>query len=117
MKKYGGPIVNIIDIYAQRPLQGHPVYSASKAGLASLTYSLAAELGPEIRVNGVSPGAILWPEVDADEVAQQRMISRTPLKRVGDPNDIAKTILFLLSQAPFITGQIINVDGGRTVLP
>ncbi|NKB62502.1 MAG: pteridine reductase [Gammaproteobacteria bacterium] len=117
LKKSNGSIINIVDIYAQRPLQDHPVYSASKAGLASLTQSLAAELGPEIRVNGVSPGAILWPESNADEVAQQRMISRTPLKRVGDPGDIANTILFLLTQAPFITGQIINVDGGRTVIP
>ncbi|NKB77214.1 MAG: pteridine reductase [Gammaproteobacteria bacterium] len=117
LKKQNGSIINIVDIYAQRPLLDHPVYSASKAGLASLTQSLALELGPQIRVNGVSPGAILWPEINPDEVSQQRMISRTPLKRVGDPQDIAKTILFLLSRASFITGQVINVDGGRTVVP
>jgi pteridine reductase len=91
------------------------VYSASKAGLVSLTKSLASELGPEIRVNAVAPGAVLWPEHDNDEISRQRMISRTPLKRAGDPEDIARAVRFLLVDAGFITGQVINVDGGRTI--
>ncbi len=115
LKKHNGAIVNITDIYADRPLQNHAIYSASKAGLVSLTKSLARELGPEIRVNAVAPGAILWPENDNDEISHQRMISRTPLKRAGEPMDIAKTIYFLLSSSDYITGQVINVDGGRTV--
>ena len=115
LRKTGGCIVNITDIYADRPLAGHSIYSATKAGLVSLTRSMAAELGPEIRVNGVSPGAILWPEGDQDEIAHQRLVSSTPLKRVGDPMDIARTVEFLVYNADFITGQVINVDGGRTV--
>jgi len=117
LKKSCGAIINMADIYAERPIADHPIYSASKAGLVSLTRSLAHDLGPEIRVNAISPGAIIWPENNPDEVSQQRMISRTPLKRVGDPDDIARTILFLLVNAPYITGQVINVDGGRTVVP
>ncbi len=115
LKKSNGSIVNITDIYADRPLAGYPVYSASKAGLVSLTKSLASELGPEIRVNAVAPGAVLWPEHDNDEISRQRMISRTPLKRAGDPEDIARAVRFLLVDAGFITGQVINVDGGRTI--
>lgn len=115
LKKSSGSIVNITDIYADRPLAGYPVYSASKAGLVSLTKSLASELGPEIRVNAVAPGAVLWPEHDNDEISRQRMISRTPLKRAGDPEDIARAVRFLLVDAGFITGQVINVDGGRTI--
>lgn len=114
LKKSQGSIVNITDIYADRPLAEHPIYSASKAALVSLTKSLARELGPDVRVNGISPGAILWPENDGDEVSQQRLISSTPLKRIGEPDDIAKAVVFLLQSADFITGQIINVDGGRT---
>jgi len=117
LKKQKGCIVSIIDIYAQRPLMNHAIYCATKAGLASVTRSLANELGPDIRVNGVAPGAILWPENDTDEIAQQRMISDTPLKRMGTPADIAKTIHFLIDGPDFITGQILNVDGGRTVTP
>ena len=116
LEKNHGSIINIIDIYAARPLYDHPIYCASKAALASLTRSLAIELGPNVRVNGVSPGAIMWPESDQDEVAQQRLISRTPLKQIGDPDDIAKTVLFLLRDANYITGQVLNVDGGRTVV-
>ena len=116
LEKNHGSIINIVDIYAARPLYDHPIYCASKAALASLTRSLAIELGPNIRVNGVSPGAIMWPESDQDEVAQQRLISRTPLKQIGDPDDIAKTVLFLLRDANYITGQVLNVDGGRTVV-
>jgi len=116
LKKNRGSIINITDIYAERPLPGYSVYSASKAALMSLTRSLASELGPEIRVNGIAPGAILWPEHDNDEVAQQRIIARTALKQIGNPGDIAKTALFLIASADYITGQIINVDGGRSIL-
>jgi pteridine reductase len=112
LKKTNGCIVNIVDIHAERPLKEHPIYSMAKAGLVMMTKSLAGELGPEIRVNGVAPGAILWPE-NLDEVAKQRIVSRTFLKRQGEPNDIAKTILYLIKDASYVTGQIIAVDGGR----
>ena len=116
LQKTAGSIVNIVDIYAERPLPSHPVYSASKAGLLSLTRSLAMELGPDVRVNSVSPGAILWPENDYDELSHQRMISRTPLKRTGAPEDIASAVQYLVD-ADYVTGQNINVDGGRSVYP
>ena len=112
-----GCIINLVDIYAERPLKNHPVYNVAKAGLIGLTRTLARELGPEVRVNAVSPGAILWPEGDVDEIAQQRLISRTPLKRTGNPTDIAQTVLFLVRDADFLTGQIVNVDGGRSIVP
>ncbi len=117
LRKSGGCIVNLVDIYADRPLRDHAVYSASKAGLLSLTRSFAQQLAPEVRVNGISPGAILWPENDHDEIGQQRLLSRVPLKRTGDPEDIARTALFLIRSAPYITGHVIPVDGGRSVLP
>lgn len=110
-----GCMVNLIDIHAERPLKNHPIYSSAKAGLAMLTKSLARELGPQVRVNGVAPGAIMWPENGMDEVAKQRIISATALKRHGGAEDIARTILFLVRDAPYITGQIIAVDGGRTL--
>ena len=115
--KQRGCVINLIDIYAQRPLENHPIYCASKAGLASLTRSFAQSLAPDVRVNGLAPGAILWPEDQHDEVAQQRLLSRTPLKRLGDPQDIANAALFLIRDAPYISGQILNIDGGRTVTP
>jgi pteridine reductase len=109
-----GCIVNIIDIHAFRPLKGYPVYSAAKAALKTLTESMARELGPDIRVNGVAPGAILWPEQEEPYGDQHKeIIQRTALKREGSPEDIAKTVLFLVKDAPYITGQIIPVDGGR----
>ncbi|MFK5912948.1 MAG: pteridine reductase [Woeseiaceae bacterium] len=114
LKKHKGCIINIIDIHADRPLKTFPVYSMAKAGLAMMTKSLSCELGPEIRVNGVAPGAILWPE-NLDEVAKQRIVSRTFLKRQGEPNDISKTILYLINDADYVTGQIIAVDGGRSL--
>ena len=117
LRERQGSIINLTDIYAEKPLAGHPIYSASKAGLLSLTRSLSQELSPDIRVNAVAPGAILWPEAGESEEVQTHIISRTPLKRLGDPLDIAQTVLFLLRDAPFITGQVINVDGGRTVIP
>ncbi len=117
LAKHSGCIINLIDIYAERPLPDHPVYCASKAGLASLTRSFAQSLAPEVRVNGIAPGAILWPDTQQDQLAQQRLISRTPLKRLGDPQDIANAALFLIQSAPYMTGQILNIDGGRSVMP
>ena len=113
LAKTRGAIVNITDIYADRPLPGHAVYCATKAGLWSLTKSLAHELGPAVRVNAVAQGAILWPENDTDELAHQRLVSRTPLRRTGDADDIARAVKFLLADADYITGQVIAVDGGR----
>ena len=117
LKKQQGCIVNIIDIHSEWPLKRYVVYNAAKGGLASLTRSLALELAPEVRVNGISPGPILWPEEGewADEASRQHIISRTLLKRTGEPDDIARTVAFLIADAPYITGQIIAVDGGRSV--
>jgi pteridine reductase len=117
LRESGGAIVNLIDIYSQRPLADHPLYCASKAGLASLTLSWAKDLAPEVRVNGVSPGAILWPEGDAeiDPQYQQSILAKSPLAKTGQPDDIAGAIAFLLCDAPFITGQILSVDGGRSL--
>lgn len=117
LKKTRGSVVNMIDIYSEKPLDDHPLYCASKAGLASLTRSWAKDLAPDVRVNGVSPGAILWPESDGemDKDHQRAILDKTPLARTGDPDDIAKTIVFLICDAPFITGQIISVDGGRSL--
>ena len=110
-----GLIINMIDIHGFRPLRAHPVYSAAKAGLAMLTRSLARELGPEIRVNGIAPGPVLWPEGDMDEHLKHEIVDKTALKRHGTPQDIARTALFLAKDAPYITGQIISVDGGRSI--
>ncbi len=115
LKKSNGCIINIVDIHSERPLKAHSIYCIAKAGLAMLTKSLAKELGPKVRVNGVSPGAILWPENDMDELTQQRIVSRNFLKCQGSPTDIAQTVLFLVMNAPYITGQIIAVDGGRSL--
>jgi len=110
-----GLIINIVDIHALRPLKRHPVYSVAKAGLAMLTRSLARELGPEIRVNGIAPGPVLWPERAVEETLKREIIAKTALKRHGTPEDIARTALFLAADAPYITGQIITVDGGRSI--
>jgi pteridine reductase len=111
-----GVVVNIVDVHAQRPLRDHPVYGAAKAGLAMLTRSLAKDLGPDVRVNGVSPGAILWPEGDGmSDKLRAGIIKQTALKRAGEPEDIAAAVLFLIRDAPYVTGQIIAVDGGRSV--
>ncbi|MBE0624785.1 MAG: pteridine reductase [Burkholderiales bacterium] len=116
LRKSAGCIVNITDIHAEQPLKNYVVYTVAKAGLAGLTRSLARELGPEVRVNGVAPGAILWPEDGSfDEVARQRVISHTALKRVGEPEDIARAVYYLIAEAPYVTGQIIAIDGGRSV--
>ena len=122
LKKTLGSIVNIVDIHADRPLKDFVVYSVAKAGLAGLTRSLALELGPEVRVNGVSPGAILWPDAGKTgrkafpEAEQLRIVAQTPLKRIGTPDDIARAVKYLMLDAPFVSGQIIAVDGGRSVL-
>lgn len=110
-----GLVINMVDIHARRPLKAHPVYSAAKAGLVMLTKSLARELGPEIRVNGIAPGPVLWPERDLDEALKAEIIDKTALKRSGSPDDIARTALFLATEAPYVTGQIIAVDGGRSL--
>jgi len=107
-----GAIVNIIDIYAEQPLASHAIYSMSKAALVAMTKALARDLAPAVRVNGVAPGAILWPDAGKSEAAQQALIERTPLKRTGSPEDIAGAVLWLL-EAPFVTGEIVRVDGGR----
>ena len=115
LKRTAGCIVNITDIHAERPLKNYVVYSIAKAGLDGLTKSLARELGPEVRVNAVAPGPIAWPEDGSfDEVTRQRVISHTLLKRIGEPDDIARAVYYLIAEAPYVTGQIIAVDGGRS---
>ena len=113
LRQQHGCIINIVDVYAEKPLQTHTLYCMAKAGLAMMTKSLARELGPEIRVNGVSPGPILWPE--AGQMNQQAIQDATALKRSGEPDDIADTVYWLATAAPFITGQILAVDGGRSL--
>jgi pteridine reductase len=115
LRATGGLIINMIDIHASRPLKGHPLYCAAKAGLAMLTRSLARELGPEVRVNGIAPGPVLWPEQPIEDALKREIIGKTALKRHGTPQDIARTALFLAKDAPYITGQIIAVDGGRSI--
>jgi len=117
LKENRGCIVNIVDIHAEQPLGRYVIYNTAKGGLASLTRSLAMELAPEIRVNGISPGPILWPETGEwqDEAMRKHIIDRTLLKRMGEPDDIARVVSFLIEDAPFITGQIIAVDGGRSI--
>jgi pteridine reductase len=112
----GGCIVNITDIHAERPLKGYPLYCAAKAGLLGLTRALALELGPRVRVNAVAPGPIEWPQGTHDFPPEARtaIIAHTLLKRVGSPADIAQAVKFLIFDAPYVTGQVINVDGGRT---
>jgi len=116
LRKAQGAIVNIADIHAERPLKNFVVYSVAKAGLVGLTRSLARELAPEVRVNAVAPGPVLWPDDPSfDELSRQRIISHTPLRREGEPDDIAKAVQFLLVDATYVTGETINVDGGRHV--
>ena len=117
LRKQQGCIINITDMHVERPKKGYIVYSVAKAGLVTLTKSLAHELSPEVRVNAVAPGPVMWPEDNPqfDELYRQRVISQTLLKRIGEPNDIAKAVKFLIQDAPFITGQVIAVDGGRSL--
>lgn len=108
-----GAIVNLADLYAERPLREHTVYCMAKAALLMMTRSLALELGPKVRVNAVSPGAILWPEERSDTVAQQAMLARTPLGRTGSPEEVADAVRWLLQDARYCTGQVLHLDGGR----
>lgn len=115
LRQNGGLIINMLDIHAQRPLRKHPAYCVAKAGLAMLTRSLARELAPEVRVNGIAPGPVLWPESDLDPALKDKIIERTALKRRGSPQDVARAALFFASEAPYVTGQILAVDGGRSL--
>ena len=115
IKESKGCIINMVDIHASKPLKNHPIYGSAKSGLVMLTRSLAKDLAPEVRVNGIAPGMILWPENGPSEETKQKVIDQIPLKRSGEPNDIAQTVLFLIAHADYITGQIIAVDGGRGI--
>ena len=117
LRESRGAIVNLVDIHAERPLKDFVVYSIAKSGLAGLTRALALEMGPEVRVNGVSPGAILWPDGEAHFNASEkgRITAQTPLGRIGSPEDVAGAVTYLLFDAPFVTGQILAVDGGRGI--
>jgi pteridine reductase len=115
LKRNHGLILNLIDIHALRPLRHYTVYSVAKAGLATLTRSLARELAPEVRVNGIAPGPVLWPEDDMDPEVKQEIMERTALKRMGTPDDVARAAVFFAQDAPYVTGQILAVDGGRSV--
>lgn len=117
LRRCHGAIVNIVDIHAERPMHGHLLYSTAKAGLVALTKGLAQELAPQVRVNAVAPGVIIWPEGEAwqDEEQRRRIVAHTLLKREGSPDDIARTVQFLIADAPYITGQVIAVDGGRSI--
>lgn len=117
LREARGAIVNLIDIHAERPLKDFVVYSIAKTGLAGLTRALALEMGPEVRVNGVAPGAIIWPDGDEHFAPSERsrIMAQTPLGRIGSPEDVAGAVKYLLFDAPFVTGQIIAVDGGRAI--
>jgi pteridine reductase len=110
-----GLIVNIADIHGIRPLGRHPVYSIAKAGVIMLTKSLARELGPAVRVNAIAPGPVMWPEDGMDRQLQEKILERTILNRAGSPQDVARAVLFFATEAPFVTGQVLAVDGGRSV--
>ncbi|NUO72881.1 MAG: pteridine reductase [Frateuria sp.] len=115
LREARGAIVNLVDIYAERALAGHPVYVMAKAALAAMTRTLAQDLAPEVRVNGVAPGAVMWPAEGKDYADRAALLARTPLQRAGTAEDVASAVLWLLRDAPFVTGQIIRVDGGRTL--
>jgi len=115
LAKHEGLILNIGDIHGLRPLGGHAVYCAAKAGLLMLTRSLARELGPAVRVNAIAPGPVMWPERGVDEALRERIVARTALKRAGSADDVAKAALYFATGAPFVTGQVLAVDGGRLV--
>jgi pteridine reductase len=115
LRRTRGLLVNIVDIHARRPLKRYTVYCIAKAGLAMLTRSLARELGPDVRVNGVAPGPVLWPADDLDEALKAEIIERTALKRQGSPEDVARAVLFFSADAAYVTGQVLAVDGGRSI--
>ncbi len=111
----GGSVVNLLDVHAVRPMAGHAVYCMAKAGLQMMTLAMAKDLGPQIRVNGVAPGAILWPEQDSSSEDQQNILNKTVMGRAGKPEDIASAVAYLGLDAPYITGQVLAVDGGRSL--
>jgi pteridine reductase len=111
----GGSVINLLDVHAQKPMPGHAVYCMAKAGLQMMTLALARELGPQIRVNGVAPGAILWPEHEGSPLAQQEILNKTVMGRAGRPQDIASAVVYLGLDAPYVTGQVLAVDGGRSL--
>src|SRR6185436_12794936 len=115
LKKQRGCVINIIDIFADRPLRDHPLYCIAKAGLAMLTKSLALDCGNAIRINGIAPGVILWPATTLSDTEKQHMLNRIPRGEIGNPDEIARTALFLIEHAPYINGQIIAVDGGLSL--
>jgi pteridine reductase len=115
LRRTRGAVLNIVDIHGLRPLRDHSVYSVAKAGLIMLTRALARELAPEVRVNAIAPGPVLWPEFPMDEQQKEKIIDKTPLQRHGSPEDIARAVLFFAGDAPFVTGQILAVDGGRSI--
>jgi pteridine reductase len=115
LRRSRGLVLNMVDIHARRPLRAHPVYSAAKAALVTLTRSLARELGPEVRVNAIAPGPVLWPERGLDDALKAEIIAKTALKRAGSPDDVARAALFFAADAPYVTGQILAVDGGRSL--
>ena len=115
LRARSGLIVNLADIHGMRPLRQHPVYCVAKAGLIMLTKSLARELGPQVRVNAIAPGPVMWPENGVDDALRDKIIERTALKRIGSAEDVARAVIFFASEAPFVTGQILAVDGGRSI--
>ncbi len=117
LRRNHGAIVNIVDIHAERPMRGHLLYSVAKAGLTALTRALAQEMAPQVRVNAIAPGVIMWPESTEwlDEEQRRKIIAHTLLKHEGEPDDVARTVQFLLDDAPYITGQVLAVDGGRSI--
>lgn len=115
LRKRAGSIVNIVDIHSRRPLRSHSVYGSAKAGLAMLTRALAKDMSPDVRVNGVSPGAILWPAERMNEETRQTILRQIPLGRTGQPEDVAGCVLYLVRDAVYVTGQVIAVDGGRSI--
>ena len=115
LRDRAGAVVNLLDIYAERPLPGYSIYCMAKAAQLAMTQALAHELGPEVRINGVAPGAVMWPESGKSYANKDEIIARTPLKRAGAPEDVADAVLWLLRDAKFVTGQIVRVDGGRSL--
>jgi pteridine reductase len=115
LRASGGVLINMVDIHARRPLKDHIVYCAAKAGLVMVTLALARELGPQVRVNGIAPGPVMWPETGMTESLKRQIVDNTALKRAGSPADIASLVLYLVRDATFLTGQIIAVDGGRSI--
>lgn len=116
LRASGGSMINIVDIHARHPMANHPIYCSAKAGLEMLTKSLARDLAPQVRVNAIAPGAILWPEYNVGTAKEEALLEKVPLQRMGQPEDVAKLVRFLVDEADYITGQIIAVDGGRSVM-